>query len=244
MIVVGIDIGGSGIKGAPVDVVRGEPVAERLRIPTPQPSTPEACAGVVAEIVDRLDIDGPFGCTVPAIVRRGTVLSAANIDLSWVGVEAETLFRTVTGRPVTVLNDADAAGLAEARFGAAAGRRGTVLVLTLGTGIGSALLHDGVLVPNFELGHLEFKGGDAEHYISGKLRNDLDWPTWSRRLDEYLAHVAFTLGPDLIVLGGGVSKDWEHFADRIDPGVEVVPAALRNRAGLVGAALAAAEGDR
>ena len=243
MIVAGIDIGGSGIKGAPVDVVRGEPVTERLRIPTPQPSTPRACAEVVAEIVDELGIDGPFGCTVPAIVRRGTVLSAANIDSSWVGVQAVDLFSEATGRNVTVLNDADAAGIAEARFGAAAGRQGAVLVLTFGTGIGSALIHDGVLVPNFELGHLEFKGGDAEHYISGRLRNELDWETWARRLDEYLSHVTFTLAPDLIVMGGGVSKDWAKFSDRIDPGVEVVPALLRNHAGLVGAALAAAEID-
>ena len=237
---LGVDIGGSGIKGAPVDVATGTH-DERIKIPTPQPATPEACAAAVAEIVERQGVPGPIGVTIPSVVRNGVALSAANIDSSWLGTDARALFAEATGRDVLVLNDADAAGIAEMSFGAGVGRLGTVATLTFGTGIGSAVFRDGVLLPNTELGHIEFHGGDAEHYVNGKLRNELPLREWAGRVREYLAHIDFVLGVDLVVFGGGISKEFDTYADLLDVDVEVVPAHFRNFAGIVGAACAAAE---
>jgi polyphosphate glucokinase len=238
---IGIDIGGSGIKGAVVDLADGAFVGERHRIDTPQPATPEAVAGVVAEVATVLGEDGPVGCTLPAIVRHGVADSAANIDDSWIGTDVAAVIGEATGRPTTVLNDADAAGLAECRYGAARGRDGVVIVLTLGTGIGSALLLDGQLVPNTELGHLELDGHLAESRAAAAARkaDDLSWPEWAARLDRYLHHVVRLFSPDLLVLGGGVSRKNERFVPLLTVDTEVVPATLRNRAGIVGAALSA-----
>lgn len=240
--ILGIDMGGTGIKGALVDPAGGGLVTGRLRLNTPKPATPAACAEVVGRVAAELGGSGPVGCTVPGVVRHGIVHSAANIDGSWIGVDAVALFGEATGREVVVLNDADAAGLAEVRFGAAAGRSGTVAILTFGTGIGSALFRDGVLLPNTELGHIEFHGDAAERFISGKLRSELDWAEWSHRAESYLRHVAFVLGVDLVVFGGGISKEWSEFAHLLRPGVELVRAELLNNAGIVGAAIAASEG--
>ncbi|MEO7129918.1 MAG: polyphosphate--glucose phosphotransferase [Dermatophilaceae bacterium] len=238
---LGIDIGGSGIKGAPVDLTEGDFAQKRLRIDTPQPATPEAVAQVVDQIVDHFEeeCDGsPIGVTVPAIVIRGTVLSAANIDPAWIDTDVEALIKEHTGRSVTVLNDADAAGLAELHYGAAKGENGLVLLTTLGTGIGSALIHDGKLVPNSELGHLEMDGHDAEDLAASsvKEREGLSWEAYIERLQRYYSMVEMLLSPDLIVVGGGISRDSEHFLPHLRLRAPIVPAALRNRAGIVGAA--------
>jgi polyphosphate glucokinase len=240
---IGVDIGGSGIKGAVVDLGRGDFAGERIRIETPQPAVPDAMAEVVARIVSELGDPGPVGCTLPSVVRSGTVHSAANIDPSWIGTDAEALMEAAVGRPVAVLNDADAAGVAEQRFGAAADRTGVVIVLTLGTGIGSALLLDGRLVPNTEFGHLELDGHEAEHRAAAQVRKaeELSWSEWGARLDRYLHHVEDLFSPDLFVLGGGVSRKHDKFLSELTVETEVVPAALRNRAGIVGAAAVAAE---
>ncbi len=239
---LGVDIGGSGVKGAPVDLSTGELVAERRRLETPQPSTPDAVAAAMAEVVGAFATDGPIGCTFPGIVQQGVVRSAANMDPSWIDTDAAALFADATGRPVVVLNDADAAGLAEARFGAARGREGVVLVLTFGTGIGSALLNDGELVPNTELGHLELDGHDAESRAAAAVREDedLSWEEWGERVDRYLQHLEWLFTPDLFVVGGGVSKRFDKFADQLHLKTEIVPAELRNNAGIAGAALVAA----
>ncbi|MFI6322029.1 polyphosphate--glucose phosphotransferase [Nonomuraea sp. NPDC050556] len=233
MDVLGIDIGGSGIKGAPVDTETGELTQERLRIPTPHPAKPAAVAEVVAEIVDHFAWTGPVGVTFPGVVVDGVVRSAANVHESWIGVDASKLFGDAT-----VLNDADAAGIAEMTFGAGRGRRGTVLMLTFGTGIGSALFIDGTLVPNTELGHLELDGKDAEHRASDKARedHDLSWGKWAERVEEYLRHVDMLFSPSLIIIGGGVSKKSDKFLPHISVDTEVVPAKLQNEAGIIGAA--------
>ena len=241
---VGIDFGGSGIKGAPVDLDSGEFIGERVRIETPQPATPEAVAEVFATLLGRFpDSTGSVGVTVPAVVRNGVAHSAANIDRAWIGTDADALLTGATGRDVHVVNDADAAGLAEVRYGAAAGRRGLVILTTLGTGIGSALVHDGVLVPNSELGHLEIDGKDAEKLAANSVRekHDLSWSTWADRLTTYYRTLENLFSPDLIVIGGGVSKHADKFVHLIDIETEIVPARLQNRAGIVGAALWAAE---
>jgi polyphosphate glucokinase len=241
-VLLGIDIGGSGIKGAPVDQATGELTEDRLRIETPEPSTPEAVAAVVARICEHFLVDGPVGCTFPGVVHGGVVRTAANVDASWLDVDADGLFEEDTGRSFTVLNDADAAGLAEARFGPANVRHGVVLVLTFGTGIGSALLNDGDLVPNTELGHLELDGHVAEDRAAAAVRTekDLSWADWGARVNRYLQHLERLFSPDLFVLGGGVSKKFDKFADQLDVPTEVVPATLRNEAGIVGATLVAA----
>ena len=242
---VGIDFGGSGIKGAPVDLHNGEFIGERVRIETPQPSTPEAVAEVFAQLLgDFPESTGSVGVTVPAVVRNGVAGSAANIDPAWIGTDADALLTEATGRDVHVVNDADAAGLAEVRYGAAAGRRGLVILTTLGTGIGSALVYDGVLVPNSELGHLEIDGKDAEKSAANSVRekHDLSWSTWASRLTTYYRMLEKLFSPDLIVVGGGVSKRADKFVHLIDIETEIVPAQLQNRAGIVGAALWAAEG--
>jgi polyphosphate glucokinase len=239
----GIDIGGSGIKGAPVDLQAGRLTTERVRIPTPQPSTPEAVGEVVGKVVGEFGWDGPLGCTFPGVVVHGTVRTAANVDRSWTGAHLEQVVGKATGQPVIGLNDADAAGVAEARFGAAKGRDGVVLVTTLGTGIGTALLLDGRLVPNTELGHLEVDGADAETRASdaAREREELTWQQWASRLQQYYRRLEDLFWPDLIVVGGGVSKKAGRFLSLLELRTEIVPAGLRNDAGMIGAALLAAE---
>jgi polyphosphate glucokinase len=240
----GIDFGGTGIKGAPVDLDLGDFAQERVRTPTPSPSTPAAVAEVLAELVAQFPASSaPVGVTVPGVVQHGVVRSAANIDPSWIGTNADAAFTKATGRDVHVVNDADAAGLAEVRYGAARGQRGLVIVTTLGTGIGSAMIHDGVLVPNSELGHLEIDGHDAETRAanSARERDDLSWQEWAERLTTYYGRVEALFSPELFVVGGGVSKHAEHFLPLVRVRTPLVPATLRNRAGVVGAALYAFE---
>jgi polyphosphate glucokinase len=240
----GIDFGGTGIKGAPVDLEKGEFAAERERIKTPSPSTPEAVAEVFVELLGRFPASrGAVGVTVPGVVRHGVVHSAANIDEAWVGTDADRLFTEATGRDVHVVNDADAAGLAEARYGAAKGHDGLVIVTTLGTGIGSALVHRGVLVPNSELGHLEIDGHDAESRAanSAREREGLSMEQWAERLTTYYSTLELLFSPDLFVVGGGISKQSEEFLPLLDIATEIVPATLLNKAGVVGAALCAVE---
>ncbi|MEM1118584.1 MAG: ROK family protein [Bacteroidota bacterium] len=242
--VLGIDIGGSGIKGAPVHVKKGELLTARHRIPTPQPATPDAVAQTVSRIHAHLKIDGPIGCTVPGRVRKGVVETAANIDDAWIGTKAAKLFKKHTGVPVAVLNDADAAGIAEVTFGAGKGKAGTVLLLTFGTGIGSALFVDGRLVPNTELGHVRYDDRIAEHVAADSVRtkDELTWEQWAeRRVQPVLEMYEFLLSPDLIIVGGGVSKPdkWELFGHLLSTTAKLKPAELGNEAGIVGAALAA-----
>lgn len=241
---IGIDFGGSGIKAAPVDLETGEFAGDRERIDTPEASTPEAVARIMQELIDRFpDATGPIGVTVPAVVRHGVVHSAANIDESWLGTDAHTMLTEALGREVFVVNDADAAGVAELRYGAARGRDGLVILTTLGTGIGSAFLYDGALVPNSELGHLELDGEDAESRAasSAREREGLSWQDWADRLTRYYRHVERLFSPDLFVVGGGVSKNADHFLPLLDIGTEIIPATLRNTAGIVGAAALAAD---
>ncbi|MDC5698765.1 ROK family protein [Intrasporangium calvum] len=243
---LGIDIGGSGIKGAPVDLETGTLLQKRLRIDTPQPATPDAVARVVDQIVDAFaDVtgDSPIGVTVPAVVIRGTVLSAANIDPSWVNTDAEALIKEHTGRSVTVLNDADAAGLAELHYGAAKGEKGLVILTTLGTGIGTALIYDGRLIPNSELGHLEIDGFDAEDRAASSIKESegLSWDEWIERLQRYYETIEMLFSPDLIVVGGGVSRDSDKFLPKLRLRAPIVPAVLRNKAGIIGAARLASD---
>lgn len=246
MEILGIDIGGSGIKGAPVDVRKGKLTRKRYRIPTPQPATPEAVGDTVAEIVRNFDWRGPVGCTFPAVIKKGVVHTAANVDDAWIGVNGEALLEEKTGCRVHLINDADAAGIAEMRFGAGMGRRGTVFLLTLGTGVGSTLFVDGALMPNSELGHMPMKCGrygvvEVEDYVSDRIRQaeKLKWGEWAERLDEFLCLLEGLFSPDLFILGGGVSKKHHKYLYRLSTEAEVVPAQLRNQAGIVGAALAA-----
>ncbi|KRF37547.1 polyphosphate--glucose phosphotransferase [Nocardioides sp. Soil805] len=238
----GIDFGGTGIKGAPVDLGSGDFAGSRVKIATPRPATPEAVADVFRELVGRFPASSsPVGVTVPAVVRHGMVSSAANIDPSWIGTDADAVFTEALGREVHVVNDADAAGLAEVEYGAAKGRTGLVIVTTLGTGIGSALIHDDVLVPNSELGHLEIDGYDAETRAANSARESegLSYEAWAERLTTYYRTVERLFSPELIVIGGGVSKSFDKFGPLIDIETEIVPAALRNKAGIIGAALVA-----
>jgi polyphosphate glucokinase len=244
--ILGIDIGGSGIKGAPVDLKKGEFTAKRIRLATPQPSKPEAVARTVAKIVARFSWEGPIGCTFPAVVKKGMVYTAANVDRDWIGTNGRKLLQARTGCPVELLNDADAAGIAEMNFGAGKGRMGTVCVLTFGTGIGSALFVDGRLMPNTELGHLEIlygpQGGiEAEHHASDlvRKRDKLSWAKWAARVDDLLGALEALFSPDLFILGGGVSKKHSRYLPLLKTKTEVVPAQLLNDAGIVGAALAA-----
>jgi polyphosphate glucokinase len=243
---IGVDVGGSGIKGAPVDVAGGAFAADRVRIPTPLPATPAAVSATIADVVGQLDATGPIGITMPAVVRNGVVETAANIDPSWIGVDAAALFGTTLGRPVTVLNDADAAGLAEMRFGAGKSHTGSVVVVTLGTGIGSAVFADGVLVPNTELGHLPLHGGDAEDWAADSVRDreDLSWKHWADRLAKYFGLLESLLSPELIIVGGGVSKKAEKFLPHIEIRTPIVAAQLQNEAGIIGAAVHASAHSR
>ena len=241
MDILGIDIGGSGIKGAPVDLNQGILAAERLRIATPQPATPDAVADTVGKIIRHFNWTGPVGCGLPSVVQNGVARTAANIDSSWIGTDVRTLLSQRTGCPVTVINDADAAGIAEMRFGAGRGRNGTILMVTVGTGLGTALFRDGTLVPNTELGHLLLNGKVAEKYASAAAREDLglSYKTWAKRLDLYLHQLQSLFWPDLFILGGGISKKHEKFFPFLTIETEFLPAVLRNQAGIVGAALAA-----
>ncbi|WP_406399906.1 ROK family protein [Streptomyces sp. NBC_00879] len=246
MNVFGVDIGGSGIKGAPVDLERGNLAQERHKVLTPHPSTPDAVAGGVAEVVTRFGWSGPVGITFPGVVTSGVTRTAANVDKGWVDVDASQLLGDrLGGLPVTILNDADAAGIAEMTFGAGRGREGTVMLLTFGTGIGSAVFIDGRLVPNTELGHLELHGHDAEKNASTKAKDDegLSWHHWAHRVQKYLQHVEMLFSPELFIIGGGVSRKADKFVPLIK-GIraEIVPAELQNNAGIVGAAMAAAGG--
>lgn len=244
--ILGIDIGGSGIKGAPVNLTTGKLVADRMRIVTPKKATPQACADVVAKIVEHFEPqigDGPIGVTVPAPVVHGVVPMMANLDQSWVGVNADDLFTQRLGRSVVLVNDADAAGLAEVLYGAAANNPGLVIVTTLGTGIGSAVINNGVLVPNTELGHLEIEGFDAETRASAnaKAREKLSFKRWTKRLQTYYSTLEKLFWPDLFVVGGGVSKSHEKFLPQLKLRTPIVPAQLLNSAGIVGAAAVAAQ---
>ena len=239
---LGIDIGGSGIKGAPVDTITGEMLTNRRRLETPHPATPDAVAGVVSQVVDSFaDVDGPVGMTFPAIVKNGVTLSAANVDDAWIGVDAQALFSARCGRPVSVVNDADAAAIAEMAHGAGAGRSGVVIVLTFGTGIGSGMFVDRSLVPNTELGYLELHGGPVERYCAGRVKDEagLTYDEWGDRVNEFLQHLERLFTPDLLVFGGGISKHFEEFMGRFDVDAEVVPAVMRNNAGIIGAAMVA-----
>lgn len=240
---LGIDIGGSGIKGAPVDVKTGKLLAPRFRIPTPQPAKPRPVAKTVAQIAKHFGWDGPIGCGFPAVVQQGITRTAANIHTSWIGTDAAALFSKATGCPTRVINDADAAGLAEMSFGAGRGRRGVVLLVTIGTGLGTSLFTDGVLLPNTELGHIEINCQEAESNASdaARTRDDLSWKQWTARFDAYLCTLEKLVWPDLIILGGGVSKKHEKFIPWLSVQAKVVPAQMLNEAGIIGAALAVRE---
>jgi len=237
----GVDIGGSGIKGAPVDLARGELTLKRKRIKTPQPATPAAVADVVAQLIEHFEFRGPIGCALPSVVQRGVVRSAANIDDSWIGIKGEKLFSERLGQRVHLLNDADAAGIAEMEFGAGRDEAGLVLMLTFGTGIGSALFYKGELIPNTELGHAEFRGMEAEEYAAGRLveREDMKIGWWASRVNELLEHFEALFSPDLIIFGGGISKRFKEFEKHLETHARLEPAELRNEAGIVGAAFAA-----
>ncbi len=241
----GVDIGGSGTKGAKVDLTTGELASSRIKYPTPKSYEVDHVVDTVLKVVDDAGWEGPFGCTFPGIVKRGVLYSAANLGSHWIGADLAAMLSERAGRPVTVLNDADAAGLAEVDFGVAKGVDGVVIVTTLGTGIGSAMFLDGRLVPNTELGHLEIDGVDAEKRASSaaKEREGLGYKQWAARLQSYYSHLDFLFSPDLIVVGGGISRKSAKFLPLIDIRARIVPAQLENQAGIAGAAMAAAEGS-
>lgn len=240
---LGIDIGGSGVKYALVDTAQGRLASRRERIKTPDPATPEAVTEVVAQVVESSGAEGPIGVGFPAVILDGDVFSANNIDRAWIGRNARDVFTAATGSDIVLLNDADAAGVAESKFGAARDVRGLALVVTFGTGIGSGAIFNGELVPNFELGVIELDGHHpAELHFSAKARKreGLSWEAWGGRVNRFLSHINGVLNPELIVFGGGVTKHWDEFASLIDDGLPVVPASMGNNAGLIGAAVAAA----
>jgi polyphosphate glucokinase len=238
---LGIDIGGTGMKAAPVDTDSGELIAPRHRILTPHPATPDAMAAVVGQLTQHFDWTGQVGAAFPAVVKAGVARTAANIDPSWIGIDVAATFARSSGCDVTVVNDADAAGIAEMEFGAGKGRTGVVMMVTLGTGIGTAVFVDGLLLPNTELGHLKMGKKEAEQRASDSVRQreGLSWRKWAARLDAYLLELERLLQPDLFILGGGVSKRHDRFVSRLTTHAEVVPATLLNEAGIVGAAVAA-----
>jgi polyphosphate glucokinase len=241
---LGIDTGGSSLKAAPVEVENGVLAAEVASFPTPTPATPAAIAEVVKRIAAAFpEVDGPVGFAFPSVVKAGVAWTAANVDPTWIGTDGARLVREATGRPATFLNDADAAGLAELRVGAGRGHEGTVIMLTFGTGIGSAIFNGGHLVPNTEFGHMEIRGMEAEQRASARVRTaeHLAWPRWSERVNEVLARMHALFWPDLFILGGGVVENWASFGPLLQSPTRIVPAELGNTAGIVGAALAAAE---
>jgi polyphosphate glucokinase len=241
MQVMGIDIGGTGIKGAPVDIETGVLLAPRLRIRTPIPSKPLPVAEVIAQIINQFEWRGPVGCGFPSPIRDNVVMTAANVSKKWIGVNAAEVISEATGCPVRVINDADAAGLAEITFGAGRGRKGAIIIVTIGTGLGTALFIDGKLFPNTELGHLEVDGLDAETRASdaARRRERLSWERWGKRIDRYLHELERLFWPDLFILGGGLSNQFEKYASLLTLQTEVITAQLLNKAGIVGAALAA-----
>jgi polyphosphate glucokinase len=246
---IGVDVGGSGIKAAAVDLETGELISPRHRVPTPVPSTPAAVIASIARVVKKISAevkltpDVPVGVGFPAIVIDGVTRSAANVDHSWIDFDADSAMQRVLGRPVHLINDADAAGVAEMRFGVGVGERGTVFLITLGTGTGSALFYNGMLVPNLELGHMEIRGRDAERRSAAvaRVRRGISWKAWAADLDEHLLMIEKLFSPRLFIIGGGVSKRADLFVPRLTVRARVVPAQLRNDAGIVGAAMAAAE---
>jgi polyphosphate glucokinase len=241
MAILGIDIGGSGVKGAPVDTVRGELLEERCRVPTPQPSDVASVVEAAAEVAGKFAGYDRVGVTFPGVVVDGVTRTAANVDKSWLDAPAADLFSERLGKPVSVLNDADAAGVAEVAFGAGKGQPGLIMMLTFGTGIGSALFVDGTLIPNTEFGHLELDGKDAELRASDRIREqeDMSWEKWAGRVQEYLRHVELLLSPRLFIIGGGVSRKSDRFFPLIDVRTPMVPATLLNNAGIIGAAVTA-----
>lgn len=247
--ILGVDIGGSGIKGAPVNLKNGRILKDRFRIDTPDPSSPKAIAEAVVQVVKHFKWKGPVGCGFPGVIQRGFVRTAANVDKSWIDTNINKLLSDATGLPVFAINDADAAGLAEMKFGAGKGKKGVVLLLTVGTGIGTVLFSNGKLVPNLEMGHIELHGMDAEKQCSDAVRKDLglSWEEWAKKFNEYLLAIHALLWPDLIILGGGASKKTDKFLDFLKVKAKIVPAKLLNEAGLIGAAIAAknqSEGEK
>jgi polyphosphate glucokinase len=243
MTVLGIDIGGTGIKGAPVNVATGELLAERFRIPTPKPALPNAVADVVGQIASHFKYKGPTGVTFPGIVKKSVIYSATNVDHSWLQVDASKLFHRHLGGPVTVVNDADAAGIAEMHFGTGQGKRGVVIMLTFGTGIGSAIFHNGVLVPNAELGHIQLRGKDAEKRCSERVREEkeMSYKKWAKIVSEYLDTLETLFSPELFIIGGGISKKADKFLPYLTAKTDVLiqPAKMQNDAGIIGAAFLA-----
>lgn len=244
---LGVDIGGTGIKAAVVDTATGELLTDRVKLFTPEGGEPEAVVETVLEVIEKvggLEDGVPVGVCFPAVVKHGRTMSAANVSKRWIGLEAEALFERSLGRDITFINDADAAGYAELHYGAAKGQQGLVILTTLGTGIGSAFLYDGVLIPNTELGHLQMHGDSAEARASygAKERGDLSWAKWAERLQEYYAYLEALFSPDLFVVGGGVSKNSEEFLPLLDIATPLVPAVHRNNSGIIGAAALAAIG--
>ena len=240
---LGIDIGGSGMKAAPVDVDTGRLLGDRQKFETPRPALPDALAGIVKELVTSFSWSGPVGITFPGVVVDGVTRTAANLDPAWIGLDAASLFGRAVGNRVTMLNDADAAGVAEMTFGAGVGELGTVLMLTFGTGIGSALFARGILVPNTEFGHVELHGEDAEKRASerAKVQHDLSWGKWAGNVEAYMRHIERVLWPSLFIVGGGVSRQADKWVPRLTGiSARIVPAALQNDAGIVGAAMAGA----
>jgi polyphosphate glucokinase len=243
---LGIDIGGTGIKAAPVDLETGKFVADRVKIATPQPALPDAVAEIVQKLVSTFSWTGPIGCTFPGVVANGVTRTAANLDQAWIGLDARELLCKSTGQDIRLINDADAAGVAEMTFGAGKGESGTVFMVTFGTGIGSALFVDGILVPNTEFGHVEIRGKDAEERASerAKVANDLSWKHWAKNVNEYLEHIEALVSPQLVLVGGGISKQSDKFLPLLT-GLQarVIPAAMHNDAGITGAAMAAHPGS-
>ena len=237
--ILGIDIGGSGVKGAIVHTNKGELLTERYRIPTPHPATPEAVAGVIQKITKHFDWTGPVGVGYPGVIQHGIARTAANIDKSWIDKNLNKLFSKATGCTVHVVNDADAAGMAEVKFGAGKGKMGTLLLVTVGTGLGTVIFSNGMLVPNLEMGHILLHGADAELYATDAARknDELDWDTWAGRFNEYLLRMEELVWPDLIIIGGGASKKGDKFFHHLTTKAKVVPAKLMNEAGIVGAAM-------
>jgi len=237
--ILGIDIGGSGVKGAIVDTKKGKLITERYRIPTPQPSTPDAVAGVLKEIVDHFKWEGPVGVGFPGVIQQGIARTAANVDKSWIDRDLNKLFSKASGCKVHVVNDADAAGMAEMKFRAGNGHSGTVMLITVGTGLGTVIFSNGKLVPNLEMGHILLHGADAELYATdaARKRDQLDWDTWAGRFNEYLLRIEELVWPDKIIIGGGASKKGDKFFHHLTTKAPVVPARLMNEAGIVGAAM-------
>ncbi len=238
---LGFDVGGSFVKSGIVDPASGQLVGPSARHPTPPGASPEDVLDLLAAIARDAEASGPVGLAFPAVAKRGVTLTAANVDARWIGTNAQALLEGRLGRPVSVINDADAAGVAEMRFGAGRGRDGTVMLLTLGTGIGSAIFVDGLLLPNTEFGHLEVGGEEAEHQASARVRTELelDWPAWTERVNRVLERYHALLWPDVFVIGGGVTENWQHFGHLLQSRAEIVRAQYGNDAGIVGAALTA-----